>query len=203
MAICSGDFAQMSRGRALIGHLIFGCMALAWFAAPPPVQAQQAATDTKVLGRFLTLETPITDDVISWVRQSAQGLQTQATQEGKRPVLVLEVPPGVSQFHHVYGLADLLTTQPVSNIKTIAWVPETVTGPNALIALACDEICLHPDDAAGRPGARQALPEDQQVIVKGVVSKRHNTKVNEALAAALMDPQATLVQLSVEVRGRS
>lgn len=200
MANCSGEIAAMSRSRAWVGHLIFGCLAAAWFATPEAAQAQQVAADAKVLGRFLTLETPITDDVISWVRQSAQGLQTQATQEGRRPVLVLEVPSGVSQFHHVYGLADLLTTQPVSNIKTIAWVPETVTGPNALIALACDEICMHPDAQLGDLGRGKALPEDQQVIVKGVVAKRHNAKVNEALAIAMMDPQATLVQLSVEVR---
>jgi membrane-bound serine protease (ClpP class) len=189
--------------RVWAGHLIFGCLAAAWLAAPGAVQGQQAAAaaaDAKVIGRFLTLETPITDDVISWVRQSAQGLQTQAMQEGRKPVLVLEVPAGVSQFHHVYGLADLLTTQPISNIKTIAWVPETVTGPNALIALACDEICMHPDAQLGDLGRGKPLPEDQQVIVRGVVAKRHNAKVNEALAIALMDPQSTLVQLSVEVR---
>src|SRR5436190_347675 len=203
MANCSGEIAAMSRKRAWIGHLIFGCLAAAWIAAPEAAQAQQqaaAAADAKVIGRFLTLETPITDDVISWVRQSAQGLQTQAMQEGRKPVLVLEVPAGVSQFHHVYGLADLLTTQPISNIKTIAWVPETVTGPNALIALACDEICMHPDAQLGDLGRGKPLPEDQQVVVRGMVAKRHNAKVNEALATALMDPQSTLVQLSVEVR---
>lgn len=200
MANCSGEAAPSSRGRTLIGHVFCGCMVIAWFLVPGPADAQQPAADARTLGRFLTLESPITDEVISWVRKSAQDLQSQAAQEGKRPCLVLEVPAGVSQFHHVYGLADLLTTQPISNVKTIAWVPETVTGPNALIALACDEICLHPDAQLGDLGRGKALPEDQQVIVKSVVAKRHNAKVNEALAMALMDPQATLVQLSVEVR---
>jgi len=200
MAKSSGETAPTSPQRTLIGHLLFGCLAALWFLSPAAASAQQPASDTKTLGRFLTLDSPITDDVISWVRQSAQSLQTQAAQEGKKACLVLEVPSGVSQFHHVYGLADLLTTQPISNIKTIAWVPETVTGPNALIALACDEICLHPDAQLGDLGRGKALPDDQQVIVKSVVAKRHNAKVNEALAMALMNPQASLVQLSVEVR---
>ncbi len=162
--------------------------------------AQNAAAPQQSLGRFLTLESPVTDDVISWVRKSAQELQAQAAKEGKRPILVLEIPSGVSQFHHVYGLADLLTTQPVSGIKTIAWVPESVTGPNALIALACDEICMHPDAQLGDLGRGQPLPAEQQLIVKGIVAKRQNAKVNEALAEALMNPGATLMQLSLEVR---
>ncbi|QDT56823.1 Serine dehydrogenase proteinase [Caulifigura coniformis] len=200
MAKSSGETGPTSRRRTLIGHLLFGLLAAGWFLSPVRASAQPPAADTKTLGRFLTLDSPITDDVIGWVRQSAQSLQTQATQEGKKACLVLEVPSGVSQFHHVYGLADLLTTQPISNIKTIAWVPETVTGPNALIALACDEICLHPDAQLGDLGRGKALPDDQQIIVKSVVAKRHNAKVNEALAMALMNPQASLVQLSVEVR---
>ena len=204
MANWSGENAVAGL-KPVVGPLVFALLSVACGLAPDSAAAQQLAAkqpaaDQRTLGRFLTLETPITDDVISWVRKSAQSLQSQAAQEGKRPCLVLEIPPGVSQFHHVYGLADLLTTQPVSNIKTIAWVPETVTGPNALIALACDEICLHPDAQLGDLGRGKPLPDDQQVIVKSVVAKRHNAKVNEALANALMNPQATLVQLSVEVR---
>ncbi len=200
MANCTGDGDRKAWRRTLAGHLITGVLALLWLAAPRPAAAQQPASDARTLGRFITLESPISDEVIAWVRRSAQDLQAQATREGKRPCLVIEVSAGVSQFHHVYGLADLLTTQPVSSIKTVAWVPATVTGPNALVALACNEICMHPDAQLGDLGRGKPLPDDQQVIVNSVVAKRQNARVNEALARALMDPQATLVQLSVEVR---
>lgn len=152
------------------------------------------------LARFLTIESPITDEVISWVRTSAAELQTQASQENRKPFLVLEIASGVSEFHQVYGLADLLTSQALSGITSIAWVPQDVTGPNALVALACNEIVMHPDAKLGDLGRGRALPPDQQQIVLAVIAKRNNSRVNEALATAMMDPQSTLMLVSVEVR---
>ncbi len=71
-------------------------------------------------------------------------------------------------------------------------------GNNVLAALACKEIVLHPDAQFGDIGRGQAIPRDQQEIVLNLVAKRHNVLVNRALAEALMNPETTLLQLTIE-----
>src|SRR5690606_13748226 len=105
---------------------------------PPPEEARTPA-------RYITLTSPIDDQLLSWVRESGLDLQQQALKRNVDAVLVLEVTPGNSQFHHVYGLADFLTSTALSRVKTIAWIPETVVGNNVIAALACNEIVMHPD----------------------------------------------------------
>lgn len=157
-----------------------------------------AAETKQPVGRYITLESPITDDAIAWVRQTGLELQQIAVQENRPAYLVLEVRPGTSQFHHVYALADFLTSADIPNVNTIAWIPETVVGHNAIAALACSEVVMHPDAQIGDIGLGKALAADQQQIIRAMVAKRRNKKVNESLATALMDPAATLVQLTVE-----
>jgi membrane-bound serine protease (ClpP class) len=157
--------------------------------APP---AQQPAA------RFLTLSSPIGDETIAWVRSAGLELQELAVKEGRKAYLVLEITPGTSTFHQVYGLADFLSSASLPNVTTIAWVPKTVVGNNVVVALACGEIVMHPDAQLGDIGLGRALEPEQQNVVRSMVSKRRNKKVNESLATALMDPQATLVQLTLE-----
>lgn len=156
------------------------------------------ADSPRAVSKYITLTSPIDDQLLSWVRETGLQLQNEAMKDERPAVLVLEITPGNSQFHHVYGLADFLTSTALSRVKTIAWVPETVVGNNVIAALACNEIVIHPDAELGDIGRGKALPEDQQVIVRSMVAKRRNPKVNQALATGLMDPQATIVQLTFE-----
>jgi len=155
-------------------------------------------TELMPIARFITLKSPITDDTIAWVRRTGLELQDRAVREKRKAYLVLEFTPGNSQFHHVFGLADFLTSAALSNVTTVAWIPETVTGFNVVPALACNEIVMHPDAQLGDIGRGKSLEPDQQAVVRAMVAKRRNRKVNEAVAEALMDPQSTLVQLTVE-----
>src|SRR5690606_10665421 len=138
------------------------------------------------------------DQLISWVREAGLNLQQQALKRDQDAVLVLEVTPGNSQFHHVYGLADFLTSTALSRVKTIAWVPDTVVGNNVIAALACNEIVMHPDAELGDIGRGKALEADQRAIVGSMVAKRRNARVSRALAEGLMDPQAAVVKLTFE-----
>lgn len=150
------------------------------------------------LGRFLTLTSPVTDEAIGLVRRTALGLQAQGAREGRPAHLVLEIPPGQSQFHHVYALADFLTSPGLSDVATIAWVPETVSGHNALLALACGSIVMSPEARLGDFGRGEALPAEQRVIVQELVARGRNRLVTPALAAAMSDPATVLLQLTVE-----
>lgn len=159
--------------------------------APVPAAAKNIAT-------FITLEGTITDRVTATVRRAALDLQTQALQENKQAFLVLELTPGISEFHHIYSLIDFLTSDATTNLTTICWVPKTVNGSNVCIALACSEIVMHPDAQLGDIGRGEALPQNDQLIVKSIIAKRRNRHVTESLAVGLMNPATAVMQITVE-----
>ena len=186
----TGWLARMVCLAVLLGLFARTASAADEVATKPP-QAQHIAA-------FLTLDGSITDSVTASVRRAALDLQSQALQEQKQAFLVLELSPGISEFHHVYSLIDFLTSDATTNITTICWVPKTVSGTNACVALACSEIVMHPDAQLGDIGRGDALPQNDQMIVKSVVDKRRNRRVTESLAVGLMDPTAVIVQITVE-----
>ena len=157
-----------------------------------------AQPDSSPLGRFLTLSSPIDDEAIGSVRRVALALQDEALREGREGVLVIEVRPGVSQFHHVYALADFLTSPAVSALRTVAWVPETVTGNNVLIALTCREIVQAPEAQLGDIGRGTALPPEQRAVVLELVGRGGNRLVTTSLSEAMVDPQIELRQLTID-----
>ncbi len=167
-------------------------------AKPGTAKPKASDRETPPATRYITLSGAIDQQTLNWVREAGLKLQNQATEEDRRAVLVLEITPGNSQFHEVFGLADFLTSAALSRVRTIAWVPETVVGNNALAALACKEIVMHPDAQLGDIGRGKPTDEGYQSIVLNMVAKRYNSKVNTALATAMMDPQAALLQLTVE-----
>ncbi|MCA9000007.1 MAG: hypothetical protein KDA80_23625 [Planctomycetaceae bacterium] len=187
------------------GHVHWTGFVLAWtlfvLAGVGPILGQDKNADSKELepaSRLVPLPSPLNDESLGQVRRTLLELQDVANREGREAYLILELTPGVSEFHHCYAIADLLTSEPLERVTTIAWVPETVTGNNVLVALACQEIVMHPDAQMGDMGRGDALPNDQQTIVKGIVAKRRNQKVSEALALAFMNPRESLVQLTIE-----
>ncbi len=165
-------------------------------------QAEQGVADRGKdlpLGAFLTVASPVDDVVFGRVKNAALSLQAQATKESRRGVLVLEITPGTSQFHQVDGLARFLTSSQLSKITTVAWIPQTVTGNNVVLALSCNEIVMHPDAELGDIGRGKALePEDQQHVLS-MVEKRRNRMVTPALVRGMMEPQE--VTLRVKIQG--
>ncbi|TWT52308.1 hypothetical protein KOR42_29940 [Thalassoglobus neptunius] len=160
--------------------------------------AQAQDRPAKPIGRLVTIESPLTDETLGLVRRTGLELQDLAIEEQRPASLILEIKPGISQFHHAYALAEFLTSPAISGVSTIAWVPETISGNNVLVALSCNDIVLHPEASIGDMGRGKSLPDDQQTIVKTIVAKRRNINVNEPLAIALMDPSASLVQLTID-----
>ncbi len=144
------------------------------------------------LGQFVTVTSPVDDAVFNRISTAALKLQRQAGQEDRPAILVLQIEPGTSQFHQVQGLAKFLTSENVSNITTVAWIPATVTGPNVLVALACKQIVMHPDAELGDIGRGKPLEQQDQQQVLALAQKRHNIKVNAAIVRGMMEQQEQL-----------
>lgn len=175
---------------------------LARLAGHPTAGGQEAKPDAEPqppLGQFITVTSPIDEQVYGRVSNVALSLQNQAEQEGRKAILVLQIGPGSSRFYDVYELAKFLSSAQTARIKTVAWIPETLTGHNVVLALACQEIVMHPDAQLGDIGKGAPLDADEQQAVLNLVQKRHNPKVSPALARGMMDRQAKLYRVQVQV----
>lgn len=158
-----------------------------------------AAEETlPAVGQFVTITSPIDDVVYSRVSNAALKLQAEAASSGQKAVLVLQIPPGASPFHQVQGLAKFLTSPQIGQVTTVAWIPENLTGPHVLLALACREIVM-PDDVQIGDLSRGARldPEEEQASL-AIAQKRLNPKVNAALVRGLTDPQQALYRIRIK-----
>ncbi|MFW5692636.1 MAG: NfeD family protein [Thermoguttaceae bacterium] len=82
--------------------------------------------------------------------------------------------PGGSLVESV-DLANYLAELPTGRIRTVAYIPAQARGDAALIALACDQVVVHPGAVLGGPGAYQ--PSEEQV-------KHARATIRESLAPA-------------------
>ena len=158
-----------------------------------------SAQDAKPIGQFITVSSPIDDVMSSRLTNAALELQSRADREDRDAVLVLELTPGSSRFGQVSDLAKFLTSSNLSRLRTVAWVPKSVNGNNAILALACQEIVMHPDAELGDIGRGKALEDVEQQFVRSIVNRKHNSKISPALAAGMMDPAATVLRVETGV----
>ena len=171
-------------------------------APAPKADAPQAAADEKPddgrpPARFLTVSGTIDERMDSRIQNLAIELQNQATQRDRDAFLVLEITRGSSKFGLVMEAAKFLTSARLNRVKTIAWVPERLDGYNAILALACKEIVMHPDAELGDIGRGEIMEKDEQQSVLALVEKRHNPRLSPAVVQSMMDPQRVLLKVSV------
>ncbi|MEM9704419.1 MAG: hypothetical protein AAF907_18400, partial [Planctomycetota bacterium] len=119
--------------------------------------AQADAESIETPATLVKVGSPVDEAVVGTVQNAALKLKRQSEDAGVRGVLVLELTPGSSRFGPVRDLAQFLTSSDLSDVRTVAWAPESLDGNNAIVALACEEIVLHPDAEFGDLGRGRAL----------------------------------------------
>ena len=149
-------------------------------------------------GQFYTLKSRITDGQISQVGNLAAQLHARAVREDREAVLILEIRPGSSRFGQVSDLVARLTSADVSRVRTVAWIPETVEGHHAIIALACHDVVMNPDASLGNIGGGKALPQEEQDFILRKVDRRRNSRLSRGVVQAMMDPAVELLRVRVE-----
>jgi membrane-bound serine protease (ClpP class) len=110
---------------------------------------------------------------------------------------VLQIPPGSSPLHQVQGLAKFLASNQIGNVTTVAWIPETLTGPHVLIALACREIVMPAEVSLGDIGRGVRLDPEEEQAALAVAQRRINLKVSPALVRGLLDPAAGVFRIRI------
>ncbi len=158
----------------------------------------------KPFGQFLTLDGRVDDDVISRVTSLTKELQLKAVREKRQAILVLEISAGSSRQGQVHDLAKVLVSPELSNVRTIAWIPKTLDGNHAILALACHEIYMSPTAALGDIGRGKALSDVEQNFVLDIVDRGRNLRMSRAIAKGMMDPANSVMRVTMEdVNGKT
>ena len=168
--------------------------------AAKPVDTSEPEGNGKGVRRpvaAITLSNVIDEGDLGQVQNVALRLQNEAETTNTEALLVIEVQPGTSRFGMVRDLTQFLTSARISRVRTVAWIPETVDGTNAIVPLACKEIVMHPDVELGDLGRGQALPPEDAQFVRSIVEKRHNLKLSPALAEGMLNPQAVVLKATI------
>ncbi len=184
-------------GRIPLAALLLAGVSL--FSAQLQAQEQpDVAVAQRPIGRFFTVRSPVDDRTVSDLTSLALELQAQATRDRREAVLILEIEPGSSRFGQVSDLARFLTSAQLSQIRTVAWLPKTVDGTQAVLALACHDIVMHPDAMLGDIGRGEKVPDDEQNFVFSLIDRRRNVRLSRGIALAMMDPSSALMRVTVE-----
>ena len=100
-------------------------------------------------------------------------------------------------------LANWLSSLDPTSVKTVAYVPREARGDAALVALACDELVMHPGATIGGEGAAAISGRRADSIVaawRGGVAKLRNR--SWSLPAALVVPGITVHRAEEQGSGR-
>jgi len=178
------------------------CVGLAVFIASfvdtTFAQEKDDSDRAPVFGQFLTLTSPIGDAQVARVGNLAMELQAKAVREDREAVLILEIPPGTSRFGQVSDLARKITSADASRVRAVAWIPKTVQGYHALIALSCHDVVMDPDASLGDLGRGSTLPEEEQQFILSIVDRRRNSRLSRAVVKSMMDPSVELLRVQIE-----
>lgn len=125
--------------------------------------------------------------------------------DAQRPILVLnlshqESATGATAFETALSLARLVNSRELADVKTVAWIPETVRGHGVLVALACEELLV---GATAEFGEAAIDEDDPQAVSDVVISAyremaRANGVLPETVAAAMIDARLTVVLVESE-----
>jgi membrane-bound serine protease (ClpP class) len=155
------------------------------------------------VGRLVRVPLPIRGLVDDNVKRAVTRLMNELPKDGPRPVLILEFWPQPntkgegSEFERSLSLARFLTSERMSRVRTIAYLPKSVVGHAVLPVIACEQIIMHPEAEFGNAGA------DEQSIDATVrrgyteIANRRRT-VPSAVALGLLDKELQVFAVNGE-----
>ena len=135
----------------------------------------------------LDLRGPIHHQAINWVLRAIDDHQRR----GEANLLVLVIDSAGGDLEQSLRLAAHLTNLDQS-IHTVAYVERQALGDAALVALACDELVVHPDATIGGPGETVVGDRELAAVRGGLAETFGRLGRDWSLPAALVDPDLTV-----------
>jgi membrane-bound ClpP family serine protease len=169
----------------------------------PVASAQESVADradAPPAVRLVRVPLPIQGTVDTRVTRVLDQLLNDLPRNGTRPTVVLELAAedgsdgSGSEFGRVLQLAQHLASPQLSGVRTVAYIPRTVKGHAVLVALACEEIIMHPDAELGEAGAGESRLD--AIVRSGYreIADRRRT-IPAAVALGMLDPQLQVQQV--------
>ncbi len=165
-----------------------------------PDDEKHAEAISKPLGQFFTVGRQVDDQLVSRLANLTKELQAKAVREKRKAILVLEISAGSSRQGQIHDLAKILVSPDLNSVRSVAWIPKTVDGNHAILALACHDIFMHPEAALGDIGRGSALSDVEQSFVLNIVDRGRNLRMSRAIAKAMMDPASAVMRVTLEDR---
>jgi membrane-bound ClpP family serine protease len=131
---------------------------------------------------LVNLHGPIHHQAANWVLRALDDHQRR----GDFNLLVLSIDSAGGDLEQSLRLADRLASLEQS-IHTVAYVERQARGDAALIAMACDELLVHPDATLGGPGEAAIDPRELAAARPGLAETFGRLGRDWSLPAALVD----------------
>jgi membrane-bound serine protease (ClpP class) len=180
-----------------------GLFALLWVSLFTAVALLPAVAAAAAEVATVVVRLPITGNRDEQIEASILRRLDRLGRGNERPLLILSFtkPEGdqvaATDFGRALELARFLGSPRLDGVRTVAFVPDGVSGHALLPALACEEIVTGPDAVLGPATAEDPNVDDAMRAAYVQVAGRRRT-VPPAVALALVDPQASLVQVSTD-----
>jgi membrane-bound serine protease (ClpP class) len=163
-------------------------------------------------GRLIRVRLPLVgnadEHIKSAIQRAVAQLKLAPTEDGRRPMLILELVPARRQgtfgegtdFERAVSLARYLTSGETASVKTVTYIPRSIKGHGVLVAMACEEIVMHPDAEIGEAGIDE---DERRPVEPGIVSiyqqiAKDRRTVPEALALGMLDRRAEVLKVETD-----
>jgi len=159
-------------------------------------------TDPAALEGWKATQVVLTGPVDGPAVARVRGRIARAVAEGTN-FLCLRIESDGGSPEHSLVLAGELAALDASRLRTVAWVPRWARGDAALVAMACDDVVMHPDAVLGGAGA--AVVDERQGNTIAAAWQRGVAEVKGrswSLPVALLVPGLTVRRAVQEGTGR-
>lgn len=168
--------------------------------------AKDVPKDAKQTGRFIHITLPITGQSFERTRRIVRRAMDRAKKEDSRLTLIFEFdsPNGQknfgrgSEFGAAHDLADFVSSEELNAVRTVAYLPRSIEGHAALVALACQEIVMDKDAMLGPAGVDEKTISPTLRSAYAEIANRRRT-VPAVIALAMLDSAIEVLQVSTEV----
>jgi hypothetical protein len=123
-------------------------------------------------------------------------LLADVPKEGPRPILVVEFvakaddAARTSRFERALRIARYLTSERLARVRTVAWLPQSVTGHGVLPVLACEQIIMAPDAMLGAAGIEESAIDPTLRQGYSEIAERRRTVPAAVAVSMLEEPRA-------------
>jgi membrane-bound serine protease (ClpP class) len=136
---------------------------------------------------------PIVGTLDSDVREQIERVLGEMKPSKKRPILILQFEGkdgsdgGGSQFERSLALARYLASDRLSEVRTVAFIPNSLTGHAVLSAMACEQLIVDPDIEFGNAGIDETFVDSTVKQSYIDIASRRRT-IPKAVAVGMLDP---------------